>query len=275
MPHGDPRAPAFRHDLARSLSTFEPGPSGRSAGPRSSADEREARAALEAHPVHGCPVRADHAEWMARIDALEAETANLRKRVRSRTETLARTFERVLAVLEDFGYLREGSVTPKGERLARIYNESDLLVSEAIEDGVLDGLEPAELAAVLSCVVYETRIGVPEEAFKSSAAHQAYRALARLYRKVAAAEDQNRLELVREPDPGFAWQIQRWATGDPLNEVLKDGELTAGDFVRSAKQVWDLLRQIAELDTPGNLSDRCRDGARAIYRGVVAYSGAL
>ena len=82
------------------------------------------------------------------------------------------------------------------------------------------------------------------------------------------------LELVREPDPGFCDQLYQWASGKPLEEVLEDGDMSAGDFVRSTKQVWDLLRQLADV-APEPLSGRCRDAARAIYRGVVAYSGAL
>jgi ATP-dependent RNA helicase HelY len=104
---------------------------------------------------------------------------------------------------------------------------------------------------------------------------RAWHALVRLYRHIHDAEEQHRLELVKEPDPGFAWQIHRWASDAPLEEVLEEGELSAGDLVRSVKQVWDLLRQLAELDVGGTFGARCRDAAKAIYRGVVAYSGAL
>jgi ATP-dependent RNA helicase HelY len=52
-------------------------------------------------------------------------------------------------------------------------------------------------------------------------------------------------------------------------------DLSPGDFVRSAKQVWDLLRQMQEVAQTDQLSARCRDAANAMYRGVVAASGAL
>ena len=106
-------------------------------------------------------------------------------------------------------------------------------------------------------------------------AQRAFRALTRLYRHIHDAEEHHHLELVREPDPGFMWELHRWASGAELEDVLADTEMSAGDFVRSTKQVWDLLRQLAELDAPSPLTERCREAARAIYRGVVAYSGAL
>ena len=50
-------------------------------------------------------------------------------------------------------------MTADGRLLARIYSESDLLVAECLRTGAWNGLAPAELAAVLSAVVYESRGG--------------------------------------------------------------------------------------------------------------------
>ena len=274
MPPGDPRAPKYRHEVGRRLAALKPRePQPIAAGPAWDGGRDDAEA-MRAHPVYACPDRADHERWMQRLDDLEKETDSLRKRVRARTETLARTFERVLMVLETFGYVRDGRLTGKGERLCRIYNESDLLVSEALEIGVLAGLEAAGIAAAVSPLVFETRIGVPQPDLPNAEVRRAFAALMRQYRQIRDAEEHHRLELVREPDPGFCDLLYRWALGEALEDVLGDSELSAGDFVRWTKQVWDLLRQLADV-APDPLADRCREAARAIYRGVVAYSGAL
>ena len=52
-------------------------------------------------------------------------------------------------------------VTDDGRLLARIYSESDLLVAECLRSGAWEGLAPAELAAVLSAVLYESRGDAP------------------------------------------------------------------------------------------------------------------
>ncbi|MFN2614079.1 MAG: DEAD/DEAH box helicase [Actinomycetota bacterium] len=273
IPKGDVRSARVRHEVARALEALPPAEP-RELDPKRR-PKRESAAALETYPVHACPDREEHERWMIRIEELERETAALRRRVRARTETLARTFERVIAVLETFGYIAAETVTEKGDQLARIYNESDLLVAEAIGRGVFDELEPGELAAVASTVVFETRMGVPDDTMPNDRTDRAWRGMVRLYRQIHDAEEQHRLTLVREPDPGFAWQIHRWASEAPLEEVLEEGEMSAGDFVRSVKQVWDLLRQLAEIEAGETFSARCRDAAKAIYRGVVAYSGAL
>jgi ATP-dependent RNA helicase HelY len=49
---------------------------------------------------------------------------------------------------------------------------------------------------------------------------------------------------MRAPYFGFCWSAQRWANGHSLSSVLKDSDLTVGDFVRNMKQIVDLLRQL-------------------------------
>ena len=66
-----------------------------------------------------------------------------------------------MAVLQELGYVSDFAILPKGQALARIYGEGDLLVAEALGDGVLEGLSPAETAAVVSSLVYESRERVP------------------------------------------------------------------------------------------------------------------
>jgi ATP-dependent RNA helicase HelY len=49
------------------------------------------------------------------------------------------------------------SVAPAGQSLARVYSESDLLAVESVRRGLWDDLSPAELAAVVSTLVYSAR----------------------------------------------------------------------------------------------------------------------
>jgi ATP-dependent RNA helicase HelY len=244
--------------------------------PEARAPSGEARQKVDEHPVHSCPDRAEHEKWAERYDELIKDTEGLRKVVRRRTETLARTFERVLNVLGSFGYVTGEQLTVKGERLCRVYNESDLLVTETMEAGLLDPLEVPDLAAVVSTLVYETRSSqTPEVHWPVQNVRRTFGQIMRIYRHIRTAEQEQALELCREPDPGFTEQIWWWAKDEPLEDVLAMAELSAGDFVRATKQAWDLLRQLADVAPSDELAGRCRDAARSIYRGVVAYSGAL
>jgi ATP-dependent RNA helicase HelY len=229
--------------------------------------------ALASHPVAGCPELGRHIHFAERAARLEKEVAGVDRQVARRTGTLARRFDRVLDVLEDLSYVADWELTDKGERLTRVYNESDLLVVEMLERDVLAGLEPPELAAVCSALVYETRgpemgnvVEMPTP--RSRAVHGE---LMRLWKQIRRKEDERALELTREPDPGFADRAFRWAAGWPLENVLSEDD-PAGDFVRSTKQLIDLLRQIEEVTADAGLREVVGRAVDGLHRGVVAYS---
>jgi ATP-dependent RNA helicase HelY len=93
--------------------------------------------------------------------------------------------------------------------------------------------------------------------------------------EVHAHEEAEGLELTRALDPGFAERIHGWASGEPLERVLADEEITPGDFVRATKQLIDLLRQVAQVADDPALAATARAAIDACERGVVAYSGLL
>ncbi|WP_433225380.1 DEAD/DEAH box helicase [Actinomadura formosensis] len=276
-----PRNPQDRRDLAATLRGRVPDDvreRRRARGDSAATDDAEItrlRAELRRHPVHGCDQREDHARWAERYHRLERETEQLRRRVEGRSQVIARTFDRVCAVLQQLGYLDGDSVTAEGRRLGRIYNELDLLTAESLRAGLWEKLGHAELAACVSALVYESR--QPDDAAPprtpAGPAQDALAAMVRLWGELDAVERDNRVSFLREPDLGFAWTAYRWAKGDDLDEVLLESDLTAGDFVRAVKQLLDLLGQVADA-SPDNSHVRktARRAMDAMRRGVVAYS---
>jgi ATP-dependent RNA helicase HelY len=278
-----PKSPRFKSYVARALSELDPPERPRPRRRRrAAADDQELaalREQLRAHPVHGCPDLADHEKWMQRHDQLAKEQKTLSERVRRRTGSLVRTFDRVLEVLGSLGYVDGFALTAKGEILRRVYAETDLVVVEALHRGVWHDLGPAELAASVSSLVYETRgsDGPPPEppVAPTAAVETALDALAKLQDEVHAHEQAGGLTLTRELDPGFADPAHRWASGDPLEDVLATEDITPGDFVRVTKQLIDLLRQIALVADDEEVRRTAKAAVDACQRGVVAYSSLL
>jgi ATP-dependent RNA helicase HelY len=277
----NPRVPGSRRDLASSLRALDiPEPERPRRARSAAADDAELarlRRELRAHPVHGCAEREDHLRWAERWNRLRRDTDALERRVESRTNVLARTFDRVCGVLSTLGYLQGKSgesVSGDGRRLARIYTESDLLVAECLREGVWEGLSAPELASAVSVLVYESRRddGAPSPRLPGGDVREALRATGILWARLHDLEAEHRLSFLREPDPGFAWAALRWASGDSLDRVLDD-DLAAGDFVRWTRQLIDLLDQIADV-ADGSVATRARAAVSALRRGVVAASPA-
>ena len=155
--------------------------------------------------------------------------------------------------------------------LAKIYGETDLLIAESIQSGVFANLSPSELVSVISSCIYESR---NDEAAKvpRGEIQLALAAITKIYGKIHDAESDLNLEPMRAPDFGFCWPSQKWASGHSLTSILKESDLTVGDFVRSMKQIIDLLRQLRSAAP--ELQGVIDDSLKKIDRGVIAYAGA-
>ncbi len=106
------------------------------------------------HDAPGADV-ALRAAWQA--DRIARDIARLERQVSSRNESLARQFDRVLGVLRTWGYVEEWTLTDAGRLLTRLNSEGELVVAEAVREGRLDGIDPATMAAVVSCFTFQRR----------------------------------------------------------------------------------------------------------------------
>ncbi|WPU07581.1 DEAD/DEAH box helicase [Pseudarthrobacter oxydans] len=241
------------------------------------------RRVLRAHPCHGCSEREDHARWSERWWKLRRETDGLVRQIQGRTNTIAKTFDRVCDVLTAYGYLEPAAdgrlgISPDGQRLRRIYGEKDLLISQSLRLGAFDDLDAVEVAALASVLVYQAkredrglRPRMPSISLETSVD-----IVVREWSALEDVEEENKLPLTGEPELGLVWPIYKWARGRHLQDVLSGTDLAAGDFVRWVKQVVDLLDQLAKI--PGlepRLARLCAEAISLIRRGVVAYSSVL
>ena len=232
----------------------------------------DARKALRNHACHGCSDRETHARIAERADRLRRENSGLSARVANRTHVIARRFDLIKVMLEKFGYLSNDAITANGKLLSKIYGETDILIAEMIRREAFGQLTAAELVSIVSVFVYESRKDAPPKLPRGQV-EEVLSDLVKVWIEINDLEVDLGLEPIREPDAGFCWASYRWASGHSLTAILKGTELTVGDFVRSMKQIIDLLRQIA-IASP-HLSPIVSDALGRIDRGVIAYAGAV
>ena len=232
----------------------------------------DARKSLRNHACHGCSDRETHARIAERADRLRRENDGLKTRVANRTHVIARRFDLIKIMLEKFGYLSNDVITPSGKLLSKIYGETDLLIAEMIRREAFSQLTAAELVSIVSVFVHESR-KESQPKLPRGGVEDVLSDLVKTWVEINDLETELGLEPIREPDAGFCWASYRWASGHSLSAILKGTELTVGDFVRSMKQIIDLLRQIA-IASP-HLSPLVSDALRRIDRGVIAYAGAV
>jgi ATP-dependent RNA helicase HelY len=228
------------------------------------------RKAMKSHPSHGCADREEHSRLAERAGRLTRENEGLTSRVENRTHVIAKTFDQICQVLDHLDYIQGEKPTAQGKILTKIYAESDLLLTESIRRGLLSDLNGAELLAVVSCMIFETRSSeniAPK--MPSAKVTSTITEVLSLWTELEKIEADFGVQTQREPDAGFAFISYRWATGNSLANVLKGSDMSVGDFVRSTKQLIDLLNQIAGASE--NLRPTCKEAIKKIDRGVVAY----
>ncbi len=288
------RQPRVRRDLASALrSAAAAGLSGPGERRGKRTENRDGdhelatlRDKMRRHPAHRESDRESRTRVAERYLRIERDNGALQQKVAAATNSLARTFDRIVGLLTERGFiaLADGSpaVTEDGRLLARIYSESDLLVAECLRTEAWAGLKDAELAGVVSSVLYETRGGdgpaAPRhEQIPTARLRQALAQTRRLSAQLRADEHRHRITPTREPDDGFVAAIYRWASNGDLVTALAaaDAEgtgpaLSPGDFVRWCRQVLDLLDQVRNAAPQPELRSTAKRAIDAIRRGVVA-----
>jgi ATP-dependent RNA helicase HelY len=240
--------------------------------------------AMERIECHACP-------WEARprCDAAWREIERLRTRREQRATALDairnalwQEFLRVVEVLETFDAVQKGELRPKGQLIASLRHDHELLVAECVFRGVLDEASPAEVAALVSCLTEEARSGEegPSKFFLKQRA--GLRRRIRQMEEAAAAivTAQGRAGLFRSAavQTGFVAAVHRWAAGEDdwpriVTEAFGGHE---GDLIRAMRRLIDLLRQLAEgPEVPEGVATAARAASRILDRGIVLESALI
>ena len=245
---------------------------------------QDLRAQLADHPCSDCPDLESHLRWVGRWRKSRSELEGVQRRIRGRTSSLARQFDRLTDLLVELGYLERSGApetgggaelatpelrpTSSGLRLRRLFSDRDLLIAECLERGAWTGLDPAGLAAVISAAIHESRRDdrAPEP-IPDPEVGIALEASARLAAALQAAETRHGIVPTTAPDPAISAIVHRWARGAHLAAALEGNDLPPGDFVRHCRQVIDMLDQ---LTADEQLGAAARAAIHAVRRGLVA-----
>lgn len=171
-----------------------------------------------------------------------------------------RQFLNLMAVLEDTGYLVDNYPTAIGTTTAAIRSENELFFSEIIFSGLLDNLEPAELAAVL-CAISTEEVrgeGMMMKYSLSGRVRQTVEEIRGIARKIWKTQKQYDVNTPILLNPHFSALVEVWANGTDWDEMLKGMEIGEGDLVRTFKRTIDLLRQLTIIP---NVSEKLRKSA--------------
>jgi ATP-dependent RNA helicase HelY len=249
----------------------------------------EARKRLEAMalelsqiPCHRCPHRGEQERALKRSDRIRQATEGRGRMVRDLEQSYWEQFLRVVEVLRHFAYLSDTTLSSEGRLIASLRHDNELLVARVAFSGLMEGLGPAETAALLSCLVEEPR------EIETRFARDLLRGHAHLRRRVQAMEtltdevrrvqESRRVDLPVSMHLTYLAAAYEWTAGEEdwarLTRNLFGGH--EGDLIRAFRRLIDLCRQL--VDSP-ELSDALhaslQQAVRMLDRGIVLESALI
>jgi len=253
----NPNSTSHRHDLAAQL---------RPVKDRKAAKSKKATTREPSSPWQGSAA-SDARRELRRVEA----------RITERRGRLDDRFKAVIGILTELGYVENWTLTEHGTRLLSTFHELDLVISESIRAGHLDGHDPATLAGLVATFVFEPRRNAENSTpwFPNKKTEESVRGIVACVNEVQRLESAYGLPSTRDVDPGLFAATYGWAAGGGLGDILGDEELSGGDFVRSMKQVIDVLSQVATMAPLSQTRAQARRAIELLQRGIVDAPGPI
>ena len=241
---------------------------------------REAERTRDEHPCHECPRRKEHQKNLSYINALERERGHveeaLQKEIRDENERIRGIIRGIRNVLHRFDYLHRGYPTAKADLLADVFDRNGLVVCEMIDRGLVDSLNPADLAEVFSWYAFDRDSRLRNTFNLPNHLVLLRRRLEDLEQRVIASERSNGLYISTGHNAGFYGGMRAWCNGATMAQIIEKIDMSEGDLVLTFNKTIDLMRQVREMfasvapDHP--LRAGLREAERLVRRDIVEQS---
>jgi superfamily II RNA helicase len=230
---------------------------------------RQLEEELELHPAHRWGDRKQLKKHRRRMEELQGEIEERQRLLHFRANRHWDTFLALIEVLRHFGALAgaEGlEPTEVGRTVAALRGDNELWLGLALMSGHLDGLDPAELAAVLEAI--STEVNRPDlwcAWAPPAAVEEALHDLRSIRRQLERQQERAKVAFPIWWEPELTGLVHAWASGASWSEVIANTSLDEGDVVRVMRRTVDLLAQIPYCEA---VSQQLRDNARRALKTI-------
>lgn len=231
---------------------------------------RELLEQLHNFPCDRCNRYKKHAKNIEVLGRLETRQAKLQKEMERQRDLYWNNFLAHRAVLTEKFYLKDDYPTEYGMTTSQIRSENELYIAEIIFSNVLEGLTPAQLAAVICAITTEDlRIDIPYLPI-SQPVRKTLNLIRNIRRKIEKIQSKYQIEAPMYVNPYFSSLIELWVEGAEWESITEQIDMGEGDIVRAFKRTVDVLRQFTTIDNvPESLVFTAREAIDKILREPV------
>ncbi|KAG6582895.1 DEAD/DEAH box RNA helicase [Phytophthora cinnamomi] len=212
-----------------------------------------------------------------KIFKLKAYLVRMTRELSNDSLSLFPDFQQRLSVLKRLGYISEdGVVQVKGRVACEINTCEELVLTEMIFENVLANLEPEEIVAVLSALIFQ------EKSQSEPTLTQTLESTREVVKNIAESLGLIQLEQHLEIDPavyckgalnfGLMEVVYEWARGMPFKQLCELTDVQEGSIVRCITRLDEVCREVrnaARVIGDPQLYRKMEVASEAIKRDVV------
>lgn len=235
---------------------------------------------IEHYGCNNCKIYKKHKKELELLARYEKKARALKKEIEFQKDIYWQKFLAHKNILEQTGNLVDNFPTERGRVTMALRTENELYLGEIILSGLLDNLEPYELASVVCALACE-EMRTKDECVTNPPSQNVRKVLNKIKeikRKIYILERDNNIENPMNLHSHFCSLIEFWVNSDnddtsditAWEQMFSESEFSQGDVVRAFKRTIDILRQIAIIEgLPEKLVENAKRAIRSINREPV------
>lgn len=226
---------------------------------------------VHAYPCETCKLYRKHIKETELLERFEKRATSLEKTIEYEKDIYWRKFLNHRAVLEKMGYIVNDYPNEKGLTVAAIRAENELYLAEIIFSGILDTLNPDELASVICAINTEDlRADVYPELPISKGTRKALNRIKDVKRSISIVQRDFDVETEMYINSYYSPLVEYWVNGGEWEQLMEQVPAGEGDIVRCFKRTIDVLRQLTVIpNVPEGLIQNARAAINAINRAPI------
>lgn len=223
-------------------------------------------------PCYTCEIYKKHVHLEERVQRLQKKLKMLNRQFESESNVSWRQFMNHYHLLKEVGFLDEQDLpTDPGKLTASIRAENEFYIAQIILSGLLDNLDPAQLASIVCALVNDSN---RENKFSRLSVSPQVRSILNeiqhLGKQVYHLQAKYHIDTALILNPVASGLIEAWTNGTSWDHLIRSTNIDEGDLVRIIRRTADILRQLSRIDQlPSVLSDTARIALKGLYRDPV------
>ena len=231
------------------------------------AKTREIRESLQKYQCDICRGFKKHMKNLEIIARYEKRYKETCKNIEKQKDIYWNKFLAHKDILERIGYIENGVPTDAGITCSMVRAENELFLSEIILKGILDELQPYELASVICALVTEDlRSDVYPNQPISKNTRKALNRIKEVRKKIAILQRDYDINTEMYINSYYSPLMEQWILETPWEDIAKQVDSSEGDIVRIFKRTVDVLRQLTILP---NLSEELKVNAKTAITAIL------